>query len=398
MSTARGDGSLVSIVVVNYNYGRFLDQAVRSALAQTHPRTEVIVVDDGSTDDSRARIAAHGDDVVAVLKDNGGQASAFNAGFQASRGDLVLFLDADDVLLPGAAATAAAALAGHGAVKVHWQLWKMDEHGVPSRRRHPDRRPEKGELRAHVLRHGPNSYVSPPTSGNAWTRRFLEQVLPVPECGDKHGADAYLSMLAPLFGRIETVAEPQSCYRVHGHNFSGTSILDRLEHDLRRYEGHCRILGERVRALGASVDEREWRGPRSVYAWMAGVRAGTAEVESIVPEGATFILVDDAQWGHGDALAGRRCLPFTEKGGRYWGPPADDEEAVRELERLRREGAAFVVFAWPCFWWLDFYRGLSRHLRSHFECVMTGERMVVFDLRSAAADRAVVRCQKGGSR
>jgi hypothetical protein len=121
-------------------------------------------------------------------------------------------------------------------------------------------------------------------------------------------------------------------------------------------------------------------------------------VESIVPEGETFILVDDAQWGHGDALAGRRCLPFMEKGGRYWGPPADDEEAVQELERLRRGGAAFVVFAWPCFWWLDFYGGLSRHLRSRFERVTTNDRMVVFDLRSAAADRAAARSQKGGFR
>src|SRR5262249_16939261 len=64
-----------------HNYGRSLPQAIDSALAQTYPRTEVIVVDDGSTDGSREIIAAYGDRVRPVLKANGGQASAFNAGF-----------------------------------------------------------------------------------------------------------------------------------------------------------------------------------------------------------------------------------------------------------------------------------------------------------------------------
>src|SRR5215213_900396 len=91
---------LVSVIIDNYNYGRFLREAIDSALGQTYPRVEVIVVDDGSTDDSRAVIAAYGDRVVPVLKENGGQASAFNAGFAASRGELICFLDADDTFMP----------------------------------------------------------------------------------------------------------------------------------------------------------------------------------------------------------------------------------------------------------------------------------------------------------
>ena len=95
---------LVSVVINNYNYARYLAQAIDSALGQTYPGTEVVVVDDGSSDGSRDVIAAYGTRVVPVLKENGGQASAFNAGFAASRGDVVLFLDADDCLLPTAAA------------------------------------------------------------------------------------------------------------------------------------------------------------------------------------------------------------------------------------------------------------------------------------------------------
>src|SRR3954449_8708213 len=101
----------VAVVVNNFNYERFLSTAIESALAQTHPDVEVVVVDDGSTDGSREVIAGYGDRVRAVYKENGGQASAFNAAFAACTGDVVIFLDADDALLPQTAARAAAAFA-----------------------------------------------------------------------------------------------------------------------------------------------------------------------------------------------------------------------------------------------------------------------------------------------
>src|SRR5262245_61685550 len=91
---------LVSIIINNYNYGRFLEEAINSALDQTYRKTEVIVVDDGSTDNSRQVIADHNDQIITVLKDNGGQASAFNAGFIRSHGEIIIFLDSDDILLP----------------------------------------------------------------------------------------------------------------------------------------------------------------------------------------------------------------------------------------------------------------------------------------------------------
>jgi glycosyltransferase involved in cell wall biosynthesis len=90
----------VSIIINNYNYGRFLKEAIDSTLNQSYPKTEVIVVDDGSTDNSRQIIANYGQRIIPVLKHNGGQASALNAGFAHSHGEVVIFLDADDILLP----------------------------------------------------------------------------------------------------------------------------------------------------------------------------------------------------------------------------------------------------------------------------------------------------------
>ena len=120
---------LASVIVTSYNYGRYLRAALNSALGQTYPRTEVVVVDDGSADDSREVIAGYGDRVRTVLKENGGQASAFNAGFRACRGEVVVFVDSDDVLLPGAVASAVRLFADGGCAKVHWPLLVIDGDG-----------------------------------------------------------------------------------------------------------------------------------------------------------------------------------------------------------------------------------------------------------------------------
>src|SRR5687768_4590814 len=89
---------LVSIIINNYNYGRFLAEAIDSALAQTYQNCEVIVVDDGSTDNSRDIIEDYGSKLIPVLKKNGGQSSAFNQSFQVSTGSIICFLDSDDTL------------------------------------------------------------------------------------------------------------------------------------------------------------------------------------------------------------------------------------------------------------------------------------------------------------
>src|SRR5687768_1406781 len=118
-----------SIIISSYNYGHFLREAIDSALNQTHANTEVIVVDDGSTDNSREIIASYRDRIIPVLKENGGMASVWNAGFAVSRGDVILFLDADDILLPTAMEEAVKLFDGSGVAKVHWPIWEVDRQG-----------------------------------------------------------------------------------------------------------------------------------------------------------------------------------------------------------------------------------------------------------------------------
>jgi glycosyltransferase involved in cell wall biosynthesis len=92
----------VSIVIPNYNGARFLREAIDSALSQQGVRTEVIVVDDGSTDDSRAILESYGDQICVIFQANRGAATARNTGLAAAKAAYLKFLDSDDMLLPGA--------------------------------------------------------------------------------------------------------------------------------------------------------------------------------------------------------------------------------------------------------------------------------------------------------
>jgi glycosyltransferase involved in cell wall biosynthesis len=93
---------LVSIIIPTYNYGRFVFQAISSCFDQTYQDIEVIVVDDGSTDDTRSVVGQFGDRITYLHQDNQGVSAARNAGLDRANGDFICFLDADDYLLPDA--------------------------------------------------------------------------------------------------------------------------------------------------------------------------------------------------------------------------------------------------------------------------------------------------------
>jgi hypothetical protein len=115
--------------------------------------------------------------------------------------------------------------------------------------------------------------------------------------------------------------------------------------------------------------------------WLHEMHLALKEIASVVPPGASLILVDDQQWGGGEVLGGRRTIPFLERDGQYWGPPPDDDTAIRELERLRAVGADYIVFVRTSFWWLDHYSRLHRYLRSSFPCALENDRLAVFKLQ-----------------
>lgn len=92
---------LVSVIIPNYNYANYLCQAVDSVLMQTYPNIEIIVVDDGSKDNSKEILSSYGEKISVIYQPNAGVAAARNNGANAGKGEFIAFLDADDFWLPG---------------------------------------------------------------------------------------------------------------------------------------------------------------------------------------------------------------------------------------------------------------------------------------------------------
>ena len=247
---------LVSIVVCNFNYARYLPRSVGSALAQSHPRVEVVVVDDGSTDGSADLLRGYGDRIRCVFKANGGQASAVNAGFAACSGDLVLFLDADDYLAPDACARVAAAWAP-GVAKVEFGLEVVSGDERPLGLRLPPVAADGPEARDLLLRFGYNA--SPPCSGNVYARAVLRRILPLPEPEWRSHTDSALYDLALFHGAVVHLPELLGCYRIHGGNISdsGEVSVAKLRRDNavddRREQAIRRIAAERGLRVGRDL-------------------------------------------------------------------------------------------------------------------------------------------------
>jgi glycosyltransferase involved in cell wall biosynthesis len=242
--------SLVSIAINNYNYGRYLGAAIDSALSQDYQYVEIVVVDDGSTDSSRDVVRRYGDKISAVLQPNGGQGAAYNAGFAACHGQIVVFLDADDRLYPNAVTEIVKRFCV-GVSKVQFGLNLIDGEGRslgrPVLKIHPD--PETFLPLLHKFLF----YPSPPSSGNAYSRSFVAGRLPLPPDRWRRSADGYLILAAPLEGKIVHIDECLGDYRRHGGGVSDRASND-LVYFVKNEYGKIVLLRDYVATLlGSSL-------------------------------------------------------------------------------------------------------------------------------------------------
>jgi glycosyltransferase involved in cell wall biosynthesis len=371
--------STVSIIIDNYNYAGYLRRALDSALQQTYEHVEVIVVDDGSTDDSRGLILEYGDRIKTVFKTNGGQGSAFNAGFRASSGEIVFFLDSDDMLQSDAVTTVVAFMRNSNAVKVHWPMRIIDALDVPTGEVRFKGLPS-GDLRQRVATGGPGNSPSSPTSGNAWRRSLLEKILPVPEnCRYYRScADEYLYNLAPFFGNIGMIETPLTSYRVHGANiFSSRTFTQKFRMEVDGYEEQCTSLLATLARNGIAADAALWRK----HSWYPRLQEAIKAVGRSIPSGSRVALVHDGALYELDVLfPNHRVHHFPEREGIDWGAPADSAAAIDELVRARAGGIEYLAVLWPAFWWIDSYPEFMEHLRSNQPTVIDDTHCVIVRL------------------
>ncbi len=238
----------ISVVIATYNYGRFIEEAVDSVLAQDWPAgdLELIVVDDGSTDDTRERLTRYGRALKYIHQENSGQAAAFNAGFGAATGEIVCLLDADDAWKPSKLRLTAGAFAEAADVgMVQHFMMDVAPDGSAMRQR-LDKRKDYYVL--DDLLSGEASFTG--TSGLAFRRSALDRVLPVPPelfyC-----ADEYLYTTVLFHARVRSINEVLGYKKIHGANWFAGTI-----NDTRRLGNYIKvktvIIGEIEKRLVAA--------------------------------------------------------------------------------------------------------------------------------------------------
>lgn len=315
----RSDGwPLVSVIIDNYNYGHFIAEAIDSALAQTWSNVEVVVVDDGSTDTSREVIATFGDRVVPVFQENGGQGSAFNAGFAVSTGDVVIFLDSDDVMHPQFAALAAEALiADPEAGLVQFRFRVVDAQLQPMGNVVPPSYVAlaHGDVSERIRRWQTGSSFAP-GGGVAIRRELLEHILPVSVEEFRQGVDFVMVRAAALSSTVVAIDQFMVDYRMHTSNDSNraTLSLDSLRRGIVRQLTYGRYLQQyaRERNLPAVDDAAAAADPLFLSQRLVSLRVDPAGHP--IPTDARLALMRRgviAAWGRRDVGLAARAIQLV---------------------------------------------------------------------------------------
>jgi glycosyltransferase involved in cell wall biosynthesis len=304
-------GPSVALVVLSYNYGRFVAQAIESALEQTRPYEQIIVVDDGSTDNSRAVLERYRSRVELIFKNNGGQLSAALHALDAIRCEYVHYLDSDDFLVPNARETIAHELETRPA-KLQFRLRCVGANGpldsiVPA---YPPEYDNAAQLRdAHLL----GMSICPPTSGNVFRVDDL-LALPREALDQRDYIDGTPNMAMLYRGTVRTVSTVIANYRIHGANngLAHAPTIAVFEQELARLRRRWRELSRIFPAIGiptsgSTLLELEARNLSAALAGEAHLSLAIAYAKRLAQSGTPIrhklIL---APWMLGLALAPRR--------------------------------------------------------------------------------------------
>jgi glycosyltransferase involved in cell wall biosynthesis len=211
------DRAAISVLINNYNYGRFLGRAIDSALAQREPDVEVVVVDDGSSDESRSVLEAYGDRIRVLFQQNKGQAAAINAAVGSSTGEILCFLDADDWWAPTKLTAVAKAFREDMDLSlVYHRLQPVLSDGTPAMKSIP-RTLCSGDLSQQLSRSA-GWWPFPMTSAIAVRRSAWDAAGDIPE-DFRISADAWLVGIYPFLGSVAALRDPLGFYRIHNNNW-----------------------------------------------------------------------------------------------------------------------------------------------------------------------------------
>lgn len=217
------DTPLVSILVANFNYERYIGEAIESVLVQGYPHWELIVCDDGSTDDSRNVVNKYKEReprIRLIYQENGGQASALNTAFEDSKGNIIAILDSDDIFLPTKLEEIVTAFQTNPScgLVTHQVMFtsKIGKSLLPTS--FPSRL-DSGWLHDQLIANGGVGRI-PPASGFSLKKEVANAIFPIPEVF-RSVADGYLARCAALITETGGLHKTLALYRLHGSNITG---------------------------------------------------------------------------------------------------------------------------------------------------------------------------------
>lgn len=231
----------LSVIIPCFNYEAYVGEAIESVLRQVTPDIEIIVVDDGSSDRSWDVIQKYSGKIRSVRTENRGSVSACMTGLKLSSGAFIYFLDADDMLCPGAIAVVRPHLQPEIS-KIQFMLMPIDKAGSVIGEPFPKLDPAADSRRLIEFIAQRGSYATPPTSGNVYRRDIYE------EAGDlsfePSAIDGVPYLLAPFMGEVVSIDKPLGRYRIHGSNVSSftTMTSERIEYCIERFLNRLKHL------------------------------------------------------------------------------------------------------------------------------------------------------------
>jgi glycosyltransferase involved in cell wall biosynthesis len=261
----------VTILIDTYNYARFVGRAIESALQQDYvsSQIEILVVDDGSTDNTREVVGRYSPRVRYIAKNNGGQASALNVGLREAAGDIVCLLDGDDYFYPWKVRQVVDAFRRDPEVGLVYDEFDIvDGAGRSLRKAQPE--PTWTGVRL-PLGNVPSQLRSLILLGHPWTcttsamsiRRAITADLTVPEDAFLHSPDLFLGLVLPFLTRVDIIPSPATAYVYHGENvglFRSSALnqsMYRRQMDYIRFEVEERFGVHFVRYCGRSLYDSE---------------------------------------------------------------------------------------------------------------------------------------------
>lgn len=242
----------ISVIITCYNYEQYVSLSIESVLSQSYQNFELIVINDGSTDNSKEVIDRYKEKITPIHTKNFGFISACLTGLSASRAPYIIFLDADDMLKPNALAAVSGHLSSEVS-KIQFMLEPINASGGKIGDAFPSLPSEysNDDMIKSINRVG--YYSTPPTSGNIYRRDIYTDLDSI---SYDYGIDGVAYLAAPFKGKVLHLKEILGCYRIHNNNMSGfgNNQYLKMERDksvfLKRLDHLSRIVAADKNASG----------------------------------------------------------------------------------------------------------------------------------------------------